>query len=338
MRWLAIDIGGANVKAADGRRYAHSYAFPLWKQPQQLAQQLRVAIAEAGMADHLAITMTGELADCFPSRRAGVAAILDAVHEAAGGSHTRVYLVDGRLVTPQVARAQPLSAAASNWHALAAFAARFAGGKPALLVDVGSTTCDVIPLLDGKPAARGTTDTERMLRDELVYTGVERSPICAILAKFPWGGGRCPVAQEWFATTRDAYLILGEMPEAPDDLGTADGRPATRAAAHARLARMACADADEFSPEDAMQAAEATAAAQTKRLAEAMRRVNSEMRQPAATLLLSGHGEFLARRAAAWLGWKTPIQSLADLAGPVISRCGPAHALAVLAREAGGRE
>ena len=338
MRWLAIDIGGANVKVADGRRYAHSYAFPLWKQPQGLAQQLRIAVAEAGSADHLAITMTGELADCFPSRREGVAAILDAVREASGGCHTRVYLVDGRLVSPQVARDNPLLAAASNWHALGAFAARFARREPALLIDVGSTTCDVVPVLDGTPAAGGMTDTQRMLRDELVYTGVERSPICAILAKFPWRGSRCPVAQEWFATTRDAYLLLGDMPEEPDDLGTADGRPATRSAAHARLARMVCADADEFSIEDAKRAAEAVAAAQTKRLAEAIQRVGRNMRQPATMLLLSGHGEFLARRAIASLEWRIPMRSLSEAAGPVISRCGPAHALAVLAREAGGGE
>ena len=336
MRWLAIDIGGANVKVADGRRYARSYAFPLWKHPRQLSQQLRIAIAEAGAVDHLAITMTGELADCFSSRREGVGAILDAVEEAAAGCHTRVYRVDGRLVTTQVARDKPLLAAASNWHALAAFAARYALRQPALLVDVGSTTCDVIPIVNGHPAAGGQADAERMLRDELVYTGVERSPISSILAKMIWRGEKCSVAQELFATTRDAWLVLGELPEAPDDTGTADGRPATRDAAHARLARMLCLDADEYSVDDARRSAEAVANLQTRRLADAMQRVSRAMPQPPVKLLFSGHGEFLARRATAALEWKQPVESLAELVGPLISRCGPAYALAVIAREAGG--
>jgi (4-(4-[2-(gamma-L-glutamylamino)ethyl]phenoxymethyl)furan-2-yl)methanamine synthase len=46
MKWLALDIGGANVKAADGQGYAQSYLFPLWKTPNKLPQQIRTAISE----------------------------------------------------------------------------------------------------------------------------------------------------------------------------------------------------------------------------------------------------------------------------------------------------
>src|SRR6185436_6442383 len=72
MKWLALDIGGANLKTADGQGYAQSYAFALWKDPNRLAQQIRTAISEAPPADHLAVTMTGELADCFESKAAGI--------------------------------------------------------------------------------------------------------------------------------------------------------------------------------------------------------------------------------------------------------------------------
>ena len=68
MSWLALDIGGANVKVADGKGYAQSYGFAMWKQSARLAQQIRTAIYEAPAADHLAVTMTGELADCFASK------------------------------------------------------------------------------------------------------------------------------------------------------------------------------------------------------------------------------------------------------------------------------
>ena len=43
---------------------------------------------------------------------------------------------------------------------------------------------------------------------------------------------------ELFATTLDAYLVLDQVPEDAEDRDTADGRPATRPCAHARLSRM----------------------------------------------------------------------------------------------------
>ena len=61
---------------------------------------------------------------------------------------------------PCVAIESPLLAAASNWHALARFAGRYVPRGTGLLVDIGSTTCDIIPLVDGEPASGGRTDPE----------------------------------------------------------------------------------------------------------------------------------------------------------------------------------
>src|SRR5687768_6837950 len=124
--YLALDIGGANIKAADGRGYAESNPFPLWKEPHSLSQQIRSMISEAPACDHLVVTMTGELADCFATKADGVKFILKAVASGSDNRHTRVYRVDGKLVTPVVAANAPMLVAAANWHALASFAARFA--------------------------------------------------------------------------------------------------------------------------------------------------------------------------------------------------------------------
>lgn len=121
-------------------------------------------------------------------------------------------------------------AAASNWHAVAAFAGRFAKADAALLVDCGSTTTDIIPLAAGKPVAVGHTDTERLTSGELVHTGVERSPLLRVRLPGPIPGRVSPLVQELFANSRDIYLLTGDLPEAPQDTSTADGRPATRAA------------------------------------------------------------------------------------------------------------
>jgi hypothetical protein len=334
MNYLALDIGGANIKSADGHDYAASHPFPMWRTPAKLSGQLRAIIAEAPPSDHLAITMTGELADCFDSKAAGVRHILKAVEEAADNRHVRVYLCDGRIISPQVAATVPQLTAASNWHALARFCGRFAPAGPALLVDIGSTTTDIIPLVDGQTVARGTTDTTRLVAGELLYTGVERSPVCAVVDRIPYRGQRCPVAQELFATMLDVYLILDRFPERPTDTQTADGRPAVKSSARARLGRMIAADSEEFNHRDAVQLAESAANAQLARVVAAVRQVASSLPAPPATLVFSGHGEFLAMKALEDLPPVASVLCLSQLLGPALSRCAPAHALAVLAREA----
>lgn len=333
MSWLGLDIGGANIKVADGLGYARSYGFAMWKELARLAEQIRAAIMEAPRADKLAVTMTGELADCFATKAEGVRFILEAVGEAAGDRTTLVYLVDGRMVSPQVAGRAPLLAAASNWHVLARFAGRFAADGSALLIDVGSTTCDVIPLIGGMPAAIGMTDTQRLLHGELVYTGVERSPVCAVIGQAPYRGQPCPVVQELFATMRDAYLVLGKASEDPTDIQTADGKPATKYFARARLGRMIAADEEEFGERDAVAMAESAVNAQVSRLAAAIGEVMGRQPSPPQTIIVSGHGEFLASEALRFFPTECPVISLGEKLGGEASRCAPAHALAVIARE-----
>jgi probable H4MPT-linked C1 transfer pathway protein len=336
MDYLAIDIGGAALKAADGRGYVSSDRFALWQHPEKLAQELRTVIAGGPPCDHLLVTMTGELADCFASKNLGVQHILNAVDEAADGRHTRIYRTDGKMVTPQVARRSPELVGAANWHALARFAGRNAKEGVGLMVDVGSTTVDIVPLNNGEVAALGKTDTERLLSRELVYTGVERSPVCAIATAVPYRGQSCPVAQELFATTQDVYLVLKKLADDPTNSFTADGKPATKGAARIRLGRSICADEGEFNHRDAVAMAQALAEAQLLRISSAINEVAQRQPSPPRMIVLSGHGEFLGAQAIAKLKLKAEVMSLTQSLGPAVSRCATAHALAVLAREAAG--
>jgi len=332
--WLGIDIGGANLKASDGDRHARSVSFALWMEPEGLAEQLRRLIGESPECDGLSVTMTGELADCFASKAEGVRFILNAVIEAAEGRETRVYLTDGRMVASELAMAEPELAAASNWHALARFVGRYASDATALLLDIGSTTCDVIPLVEGHPSAHGRNDTERLLAGELVYSGIERTLLCAVASQVQYRGQQCPIAGELFATMRDAYILLDELPEHPEDTDTADGRPATVVASCARLGRMICADHEQFEMADALAMAKSFADAQVSDVSAALEQVTARMPSPPQTVIVSGHGEFLARRLLAESGLNARVISLSERLGPDMSRVATAYALAVLAREA----
>ncbi len=303
------------------------------------ARRLRTLTSD----DPICVTMTGELADCFRTKAEGVEAILAAVREASesltqGGNRPKVwvYLVDGRLVEPAEAIRQPQLAAASNWHALARFASRYSPRGRGLLIDIGSTTTDIIPLIDGQNVAVGRSDLHRLASGELVYTGVVRSPVAAVCRVLQWRDQVCPIAQELFATTQDAYLMLGLLPEDPNNCDTADNRPATKEYAAERLARMVCADRTMFTAQDAMVAARAVMTSQVRLLRRAVERVIAErLLGPPEAIVLTGQGDFLAQAVLddTVMPASPPPIFLRDRIGSGVSRCATAHALAVLARE-----
>ncbi len=324
---LGLDIGGANLKAAHSGGVARSQRFALWNSPADLPDALRQLLRDWPPYEQLAITMTGELCDCFATKREGVRAILDAVSAVAQSTPVRVWTTNGRLVSLQTARVRPLQVAAANWLALATFAGRFAPRGPALLIDVGSTTTDIVPLLHGRPVPRGRDDTARLRCGELTYTGVIRTPLCALLGDHG--------AAELFATTRDVYLMLGRLPEDRSDCDTADGRPATRRCAEARVARMICADLETSTNGERRSLAELAALRQRRQVGECIATVGRSLPRRPVTIILAGVGEYLAEIAVQEQRSikRGAILSLSQELGPQLSQAAPAYALAVLAAE-----
>src|SRR5438045_2140476 len=121
-RTLGLDVGGANLKAAHTDGTARSWPFALWKRPNDLAAELCGLLAGLPPFDRLAVTMTGELCDCFATKSEGVRHILDAVAAVAGPTPVDVWRTDGSFTDLAGARADPLPAAAANWLALATWA------------------------------------------------------------------------------------------------------------------------------------------------------------------------------------------------------------------------
>jgi len=337
---LAFDIGGANIKAADGLGWVHSEPFELWRRRAELPAAL-ARIVSSRQPSRIVATMTGEIADCYASRREGVADIVAAVTEASQAAvgldcPVGIYLLDGTIVPPEEAVRRPLDAAASNWHALARLAATVAPSDEALLIDIGSTTTDIVPLVGRSPAPAGRDDLTRLAAGEMVYTGVERTPIAAIVRSLPWRGRRHPVASELFAQSLDVWLLLGGLAEEPDSTpsgsgNTADGGPATREAARRRLARMLLADPEDVTEGESIAMAAWCADRQSLLVARALRRVAASLGWQPRSIVLSGHGGCLARLALSRVGWDAELVSLTSTLGPDVSRAAPAHSLALIA-------
>jgi len=334
---LGLDIGGANLKAATADRRAVSVPFPLWKDKDNLGRQLRRLVDRFPEAESFAVTMTGELCDCYETSAEGVAHILDAVRGSVRSFPTHVWSTKGTFLTVDAAKSNPMLVAAANWHATASWAGRFVSRGVGLLLDIGSTTTDLITLFDGEVRTQGKTDVERLENGELIYTGIGRTPAATLLP-----AGRH--ASELFATVQDAYLLLKRIAEQPENANTADGRPATRDHAHGRMARMLGGDRLQTSPDATETLAETMIANQWSLLFDAVAKQAVAMRgnriaslDPDKQIAITcGSGEFLALQlATAVRPTFTDVISLGDHLGPELAECAPAYAVAVLAQERG---
>src|SRR5918992_1225976 len=156
---VGLDVGGANTKAVwrngDERR-ALSRPFEVWRDREALAAVLREVVAGV---EAVALTTTAELSDAFRTKREGVRFVLDAAEAALGlgaglvldaaeaaldGPPLLVFTTAGELVPVDDARARAAEVAAANWMASALAVAALC--PDALMVDVGSTTTDVVPI------------------------------------------------------------------------------------------------------------------------------------------------------------------------------------------------
>ncbi|MGF3025925.1 hydantoinase/oxoprolinase family protein [Methylobacterium aquaticum] len=340
-RVIGWDLGGVHVKAAlveEGRVQAVVQApCPLWNGLPALDATFAALPDWAREPARHAVTMTGELTDCFTDRADGVAQLAG---WAAATLHGEVAIYAGRtgLVAPEAAASHATDVASANWHATAALVGTL---RPdALLVDIGSTTADLIPIRDGQPRAIGYSDAERLETGELVYTGVVRTPLLALSRTAPFRGRYTALMAECFATTADAYRLLGQLPEAEDQQDTADLKGKSIRETEIRLARMIGRDRHEGSGDDWARLAGFFAEAQLRLLHDAAGLILSRGDGDGeARLVICGAGRFVAARLAARLG--RPVDELPDLIAPRLapeatvfaSTCGPAVAVGLLAAE-----
>lgn len=323
-RIVGVDIGGANLKYADVDRYASSRSFPMWRQPNQLASVLADDLRRIRGIDALAVTMTGELADCFADRSVGVDHIVNHTCQAAEQLDIQMvafYGVDGRFRDAVQARQDVDCVAAANWHALASFVAKQVASD-ATLIDVGSTTTDIIPIADGCVATAAMTDFDRLGERSLIYVGCQRTPVCALVDQLQFRGQMRDVMNEVFATIDDARLVLGTVPEDSQDRDSADGQPRTRCCAANRLARMIGLDRRLISPADAQELARDVLRSARQRIGRRLQELPST-----SVIVVSGHGEDLLDLSAGVITLR-----LSDQLGAATARCAPSHAVASLFR------
>jgi probable H4MPT-linked C1 transfer pathway protein len=335
---IGWDIGGAHLKAALVENgivtKAVQVACPLWLGVAELDSAFAEASASVGAAPMNAVTMTGELCDAFESRTEGVAALVEFAERVLAPGEVLVYAGDTGFVETSRVRAHAAAIASANWHASAALAGKLV--PEALFIDMGSTTTDIIPIAEGRPASLGTTDADRLVHGELVYTGLGRTFLMAGPDRVPFAGRWTPLMNEWFADMADVHRILGSLPESADMMETADGREKTPSASRARLARMIGRDASEADVAAWERLARFFAEAQMRIIMDSAALVLSRGRiGKDAPMIGAGVGREVIRRLAARL--ERPFRPFEDAipADPAAcaeaSDCAPASAVALIA-------
>lgn len=337
--YLGIDIGGANLKYADERGKTHSVDFPMWMRPDELAEQLVADFARFPATESLAITMTGELADCFLDRGEGVRRIVRAAQVAAEKrriENVAFYSVDAVWRSSEQAIEHPDLVAAANWHATAAWLARELAsegipGMPklgrALVVDIGSTTTDLIPIDPPHVLTRAQTDFDRLREGSLIYLGGHRTPICSLTSQLQFEGREIPVMREVFATMDDVRMLLGHCEEAPEDRASADGKPRDRFHAANRMARMLGLDHRSVEIAQGVVLAEQIYAQVSRTIEAAIESLCDRFHLE--RLLMLGHSQDLIGSATRE---RFAAVDLKNVLSESIARVGPAYAVAQLAQ------
>lgn len=341
---LGLDIGGANTKATYIKSDKNNIMdisvvtryFPIWKKGKdKLIDVLKGIIREFYVKDFnlVVATMTAELSDVYFSKREGVIHVVSVLESIFQKDKIKILSVDGDIISTNEVKETPLKVAAANWYATGWLVSKIS--KNCLVVDVGSTTTSIIPILDGEVAAIGKNDLEKLMYGELVYTGALRTNVAAIVQYIPYRGVNVPVSSEYFAQSGDVHLILGNINEEDYTVDTPDGRGTTFKEAAARIARVLCADLEMISMDDIYSIAKYIYNKQVEQICKGITRLLQKMRAnlrnyPAYVTGLGGN--FLAKKALMRCGFND-IRMLSNYIGKKAAIATPSYAVALMGLE-----
>ncbi len=301
------DIGGAHLKAAVAGRAGVVHQLcqepcPLWQGLSHLHQAFDEILRKIPQqADHHAVTMTGELVDLFATRHEGVREIINAVSECLPAQRLHIFVGHEGLFKTQINDRDLDGVASANWLASAQLSAQLM--ESGLFIDVGSTTTDLLLFDGGRVLTDAYSDRDRLRTDELVYTGVVRTPVMAITNRVPFTGEWIALMAEHFATMSDVYRLCGELPEQADQLPAADHGEKSPEGSARRLARMLGTDMESTGMKNMRRLAEYLREQQLLMIHRACaRHLSRELLPAGAPLVGAGVGRFLVKVLAARFG------------------------------------
>lgn len=343
MKILGLDIGGANVKAglidvSNGKVSEYKSVvkyLPLWKDGKEklskIIQEVSKSIANSEKIDAVGITMTAELSDVFKTKQEGVEYILRNI-EKQTSINPKVIDYNGNFVNIDQAIGDYLTVSSANWAATSKILSKIF--HDCILIDSGSSTTDIIPVIKSKVIS-GKTDIERLSSGELVYTGILRNSIPSIVHNIPVKDKITGISSERFSLSGDIHLILGNISVEEYSTETADGRGKSRGECLARLARILCTDSDLIGDSELVSIADYIYRNQILKVVEGLNKVWNkceidDKKIGSFPIITTGMGgKILGTKAASSLGF-TRFFDMVSIIGVKNSQTIPAVSTAIL--------
>lgn len=316
---VGLDVGGANTKVCcltvsngiimegAGRSVYHE----MWRDPEGLREVLEgfrqeFLLAENKELQGVALTITAELCDVFTSKEQGMGFITAMTQQVFFDVPVYLWTIRGEFIGSHELK-RMAEGAAANWLASATALAKspLLGEAAVFLVDMGSTTTDISLIAKGQVAVKGRSDTERLATAELVYSGVLRTPVNAVVDYVFVDGAPCRLMSEYFAIMADVYRLLGCIAEddytvAVPDNGTKGLEDCAR-----RLARIVGAEPQQLGWDCIYAMAEYIQEKHIQQIVAAIWQILSRTQQPwPARLVMAGQGTFLLEQVAGRLKWE----------------------------------
>jgi len=280
MKIAGFDKGGANTDIAlvdfdeSGNiiRVETDFIYlPMWIKKDKLKEALKDLLGSSvDEVDAVGVSMTAELVDAYKTKKEGV---LDIAKKSVDSFSVPVGFVglDGIMDISKVFE-EPTKVAAANWIATAPLASKIQPN--CILIDIGSTTTDIIPIKNGKECAKGRSDLERLKTGELIYSGALRTNVAALVEKVPLDGTMMRIASELFAVTADIQIILGNISKEEYTCDTMDGSGKSIDDCMRRISRVICGDMDALKPDEIKAIANYIYSEQVKKISEALLEVS----------------------------------------------------------------
>jgi len=297
MRYTTIDIGGANIKIFNEGIYK-TYYFPFWKRKDEFKNFIKNLNLKS---DVFGITMTAELSDCFEDKREGVHFILKNIEDAIDG---KIFVLSNdlnfKIIDIEDAKKNPYAVASANFISTAKYISE--REHEGILIDIGTTTTDIIPFKDKKILAKNN-DLERLQNCQLIYKGVLRTNVATIIKNLNIRKRKTKISSEYFSIIGDVYRILGEIHENEYEVETPDGRGKDLESCKRRLARIVCCDLNEIKDEEIYEIAKQIKKKQISEIEKCIKH-NEEKFKIKNKRFILGRGNFLGKYLNASLKYK----------------------------------
>lgn len=210
-RYLGLDIGGAHIKIAvmstseSGRTWQVD-CIPVRadKFAASLDQILSMLVGE-----HLVDVTIASQTACllYDDIHQGTTTIMQTLARYSTRNPTLAVDVCGNLYPINNVAQAPERFVCSNVAVTASLVAKLCSN--ALVLDMGSTSTDLIPIVDG--TFEELLPTARLLSSAVLYLGVIRTPLQAVVSHLPYQGELLPVVGETIAAVADALVLTEDV-------------------------------------------------------------------------------------------------------------------------------